>query len=198
MNDRLRTEAEILHRQKSGSDLLAENLKMVQHELEKAQSAGRMRLENEAAEAKAEVALLRKKNEKDTAEFMGSMKAWEATQAELRSALEASKEAEREATVKINQSTADIEELNQRITVYEEKMKLLNEQSSGGNKSTSESAVSNEMLQGQIVDLKSQLNALRNENVKLKEGLAKAKQAGQQYKQLADSAEKQVNFTKSL
>ena len=84
----------------------------------------------------------------------------------------------------------------QRITVYEEKMKLLNEQSSGGNKSTSESAVSNEMLQGQIVDLKSQLNALRNENVKLKEGLAKAKQAGQQYKQLADSAEKQVRLNR--
>ena len=113
MNDRLRTEQEILHRQKSGSDLLTENLKLLQHQLEKAQSADRMRLDNEAAETKAEVALLRKKNEKDTAEFMGSMKAWEATQAELRAALEASKEAERDATDKVNQSTAAIEDLNQ-------------------------------------------------------------------------------------
>ena len=113
MNDRLRTEQEILHRQKSGSDLLTENLKLLQHQLEKTQSAERMRLENEATETKAEVALLRKKNEKDTAEFMGSMKAWEATQAELRAALEASKEAERDAIDKVSQSTAAIEDLNQ-------------------------------------------------------------------------------------
>ena len=101
MNERLRTEAEILHRQKSSSDTLAENLKLVQHELEKAQSAGRMRLENDNADLKEELDLLRKKADGDKNEFMASMRAWEAQQTELRTALEASKEAERNATVKV-------------------------------------------------------------------------------------------------
>ena len=48
-----------------------------------------------------------------------------------------------------------------------------------------------------MIYFKSQLNALRNENVKLKEGLAKAKQAGQQYKQLADSAGKAGEIKKT-
>ena len=71
-------------------------------------------------------------------------------------------------------------------------MKLLKEQQSGKSGDSAEAAVSSELLQGEIVDLKSKLNALKNENVKLKEGLAKSKQANQQYKTLADSAEKQV------
>ena len=96
---------------------------------------------------------------------------------------------------------ADIEELNQRITVYEEKLKLLNEQSghkSGASGSGNESEVSSDLLQGQIVDLKSQVNALRNENIKMKETLAKEKQAQQQFKQLADSAEKQLLESNSV
>ena len=116
MNERLRTEADILHRQKSGSELLAENLKLMQHELEKAQSSSRMRLENENSDLREELGLVRKKKDQDHTEFMASMKAWEASTTEMRNDLEASKEAERIATIKVERSIADIEELNQRIT----------------------------------------------------------------------------------
>ena len=116
MNERLRTEADILHRQKSGSELLAENLKLMQHELEKAQSSSRMRLENENSDLREELGLVRKKKDQDHTEFMASMKAWEASTTEMRTNLEASKEAERIATIKVERSIADIEELNQRIT----------------------------------------------------------------------------------
>ena len=116
MNERLRTEADILHRQKSGSELLAENLKLMQHELEKAQSSSRMRLENENSDLREELGLVRKKKDQDHTEFMASMKAWEASTTEMRNDLETSKEAERIATIKVERSIADIEELNQRIT----------------------------------------------------------------------------------
>ena len=44
---RLQQECEILHRQKTGSALIAENLKMVQVQIEKGESEAKMRLEND-------------------------------------------------------------------------------------------------------------------------------------------------------
>ena len=43
-----------------------------------------------------------------------------------------------------------------------------------------------------VVDLQSQVNALKNETLKLKEHLSKARQATNQYKEIADASEKQV------
>ena len=58
---RLQQECEILHRQKTGSALIAENLKMVQVQIEKGESETKMRLENENSSMQKEVQLLRKK-----------------------------------------------------------------------------------------------------------------------------------------
>ena len=193
LNERLKAETEILHNQRSGSQLLADNLKMVQLELSKADSQRRMKLENENDALKQEMGLLRKKVEQENADFIASMKAWESTQAELRTQLDQSKESTRSREEELAQSNAEIEALRQKMTVYDEKLKLLNEQAASGDKMTAaESLVSAELTQGKLVDLQSQLNAAKNENVKLKDNLASARQATQQYKQLADAAEKQV------
>ena len=56
---RLEKECEILNRQKSGSSMIAENLKLVQVQLEKAESEARMRLQNQNDDLSKEVNLLR-------------------------------------------------------------------------------------------------------------------------------------------
>ena len=56
---RLEKECEILNRQKSGSSMIAENLKLVQVQLEKAESEARIRLQNQNDDLSKEVNLLR-------------------------------------------------------------------------------------------------------------------------------------------
>ena len=179
---RLEKEREILNRQTSGSAMIAENLKLVQLRLEQADSETKMRLQNQNEDLNKEINLLRKKIETEQDSYHKSVQAWEAAQLELRSKNDQLKESESEAKSQVEDLNNQIEEVKHQLKISEEKLALVQ------NSSKSTGVVDSE----KVVNLQSEVNALKNETIKLKEHLSKARQATNQYKEIADAAEKQV------
>ena len=182
---RLEKERDILHRQSSGSSMIAENLKMVQLQLEKSESESRMRLQNQNEDLNKEVNLLRKKLEQEQDKYHKSVQSWESAQLELRSKVDTLREVETNAKTQIEDLTNNIEDCRHQLKVAQEKLALVQAQGEGGS-----GIVDSE----KVVDLQSQVNALKNEVLTLKEQLSRARQATNQYKSIADTAEKQVSF----
>ena len=181
---RLISERDILQRQSSGSAMIAENLKMVQLQLEKSESESRMRLANQNEDLSREIGLLRKKLEQEQDKYHKSVQSWESAQLELRSKVDTLHEVEANAKTTIEELNANVEELRHQLKVSQEKLALVQAQADPGSSGIVDSE--------RVVDLQSQVNALKNEVLTLKEQLSRARQATNQYKSIADTAEKQV------
>ena len=181
---RMEKERDILQRQSSGSAMIAENLKMVQLQLEKSESESRMRLSNQNEDLSKEISLLRKKLEQEQDKYHKSVQSWESAQLELRSKVDTLREVETNAKTTIEDLNVNVEELRHQLKVSQEKLALVQAQADPGSSGIVDSE--------RVVDLQSQVNALKNEVLTLKEQLSRARQATNQYKSIADTAEKQV------
>ena len=181
---RMEKERDILQRQSSGSAMIAENLKMVQLQLEKSESEARMRLTNQNEDLSKEIGLLRKKLEQEQDKYHKSVQSWESAQLELRSKVDTLREVETNAKTTIEDLNVNVEELRHQLKVSQEKLALVQAQADPGSSGIVDSE--------RVVDLQSQVNAMKNEVLTLKEQLSRARQATNQYKSIADTAEKQV------
>ena len=184
---RLKQECEILHRQKTGSALIAENLKMVQVQIEKGESEAKMRLQNEKDALQKEVSLLRKKLDSEVESFKSSVQAWESSEKELRVQIENMKIKEIESKDNLDNTLKDLESTKEKLKHSEERLVELQATSVG-----SEIESTSKATDSKITELKNQILACKNESINLKEHLSKARNATAQYKKLADAAEKQV------
>ena len=122
---RLEKECEILNRQKSGSAMIAENLKLVQVQLEKAESQAKMRLQNQNDDLTKEVALLKKKLENEQDSYHKSVQAWESSQLELRSKLDQLKESEASAKAQVDELNSNLEDTRHQLKISQEKLALM-------------------------------------------------------------------------
>ena len=184
---RLQQECEILHRQKTGSALISENLKMVQVQIEKGESESKMRLQNEKDSLQKEVHLLRKKLDNEVESYKASVQAWEASERELRNEIQNMKTKECESTKAFDENLTALESTRTQLKLAEEKLAEV-QMTSGGTEVEATSRTS----ESKIADLQNQIIVLKNGTVNLKEHVSKARNATEQYKKLADAAEKQV------
>merc|ERR1712083_561205 len=148
-----------------------------------ADSETRMRLQNQNEDLNKEVNLLRKKLESEQESYHKSVQAWESAQLESRSKIDTLKESDANLKAQVEELNNSIEEVRHQLKISQEKLALVQAGSSSGS-----GMVDSE----KVVDLQSQVNALKNETLKLKEHLSKARQATNQYKEIADASEKQV------
>ena len=184
---RLQHECEILHRQKTGAALISENLKMVQVQIEKGESETKMRLQNERDTMQNEVKLLRKKLDNEVESYKSSVQAWEASEKELRGQIEEVKATNLHSQKSLKDTLEELKFTKEKLKSTEDKLAEAQIMSGGDDdKLTSRTSDS------KIADLKSQILVLKNETVSLKEHLSKARNTTEQYKKLADGAEKQV------
>ena len=109
---------------------------------------------------------------------------WESAQLELRSKVDTLREVETNAKTTIEDLNVNVEELRHQLKVSQEKLALVQAQADPGSSGIVDSE--------RVVDLQSQVNAMKNEVLTLKEQLSRARQATNQYKSIADTAEKQV------
>ena len=184
---RLQQECEILHRQKTGSALIAENLKLVQVQIEKGESEAKMRLQNEKDALQKEVVLLRKKLDSEVDTYKANVQAWEASQKELRDEIEDMNSKKSQTQKALEESLAAHLSTREQLKLTEEKL-TESQIMLGGSEDCSTSKTS----ESKLTDLKNQIISLKNEAANLKEHLSKARNATEQYKKLADAAEKQV------
>ena len=184
---RLQQECEILHRQKTGSALIAENLKMVQVQIEKGESETKMRLENENSSLQKEVQLLRKKLDNEIESYRSSVQAWESSEKELRDQIQTMREKDIHLQKSLEESIAATEGVREQLKLTENKLAETQVMLGGTEEQSATSTTDS-----QIAELKNQIILLKNESVNLKEHLSKARNATEQYKRIADAAEKQV------
>ena len=184
---RLQQECEILHRQKTGSALIAENLKMVQVQIEKGESETKMRLENENSSLQKEVQLLRKKLDNEIESYRSSVQAWESSEKELRDQIQTMREKDIRLQKSLEESIAATEGVREQLKLTENKLAETQVMLGGTEEQSATSTTDS-----QITELKNQIIVLKNESVNLKEHLSKARNATEQYKRIADAAEKQV------
>ena len=122
---RLEKECEILNRGKTSSAMITENLKLVQTQLEKAESEAMMRLQNQNEDLTKEVSLLRKKLEHEQDSYHKSVKAWESAQLELRSKVDTLKDNETKAQAQVDELTTNLEEVKHQLKISQEKLALM-------------------------------------------------------------------------
>ncbi len=121
---RLLQEKEILHRQKSSSALVLENLNLVKLSLEKSEDEKAMRLRNRNEDLEKEVGLLRKKIDSEQDEFRESVRAWEKSTQDLRDKLEEAQKVEKERQEELATLNVKMEEIKQVLGETQEKLEL--------------------------------------------------------------------------
>ena len=142
---RLLQEREILHRQKSSSAMVMENLNQIKLNLERAEAEKTMRLENRNDTLEKEAALLRKKLEDEQASFKQSVAAWEAAEKELRERLEEARTKEASVKEEAEALSAKLEEAKREMAETQEKLEMAENQLNSRGMSRQDSAQQSEV-----------------------------------------------------
>ena len=125
---RLLQEREILHRQKSSSALVMENLNQIKLNLERGEAEKTMRLENRNDTLEKETALLRKKLETEQDSYKQAVAAWEASEKELREKLEEARVREVASKEEAEAINAKVEEVKRELAETQEKLEMAENQ----------------------------------------------------------------------
>ena len=189
---RLLQETEILRRQKNSSDIVLQNLNMIKLNLERAEGEKVMRLQNRSDALEKEVALLRKKSEGERESHMEAVKAWESVQKDLNGKLEEGRNLQRELEEKLGAVMAEKEEKEQRLAETSEKLVLAETTLTSRGVTAIQRQESQLEASAKYRDLQLQLNQSKNDCNNLKQQLANSRSSSQQYKEIADSAEKRL------
>ncbi|XP_040583624.1 nucleoprotein TPR [Lepeophtheirus salmonis] len=179
-------EREVFYRERKSSAIVTQNLKQIQLHLERDEDEAKMRLQNQNDGLSKEISLIQKKLVANSEAFRESVSAWENTQKELRTKLDEAASKETQANDEIKTLKNDIEEVRKELKEANEKLEL------AGRSSSTPTPIQHPPTSGKIRDLELLLNQSKNEVKSLKDQLINARQAVNQFKDLANSAEKRL------
>merc|ERR1712088_175511 len=143
--------------------------------------------ENENSSLQKEVQLLRKKLDNEIESYRSSVQAWESSEKELRDQIQTMREKDIHLQKSLEESITATEGVREQLKLTENKLAETQVMLGGTEEQSATSTTDS-----QITELKNQIIVLKNESVNLKEHLSKARNATEQYKRIADAAEKQV------
>lgn len=190
---RLIQENEILHRQKTSSSMVMENLNLVKLNLERQEQERNMRLENKNEALEKEVALLRKKLDAEEENYKQAVQAWEKAQNDLRLKLDEAMANEKEAVEKVANLQTQFDESRLQLTETQEKLELAESSLAGRGVKAMSRQESQPEVSAKVRDLQLQLTQSKNEVNNLKIQLNSSKEACANFKNLAESAEKRLS-----
>ncbi|TRY63999.1 hypothetical protein TCAL_07159 [Tigriopus californicus] len=190
---RLIQENEILHRQKTSSSMVMENLNLVKLNLERQEQERNMRLENKNEALEKELALLRKKLDGEEENYRSAVQAWEKAQSDLRLKLDEAMANEKEAVEKVTNLQAQFDESRLQLTETQEKLELAESSLAGRGVKAMSRQENQPEVSAKVRDLQLQLTQSKNEVNNLKIQLNSSKEACANFKNLAESAEKRLS-----
>merc|ERR1719187_1537799 len=198
---RLLAEREVLHREKSSSGRIVANLQQIQLNMERGEEEGKARLQALNDNLQKEVDLLRKRLEAEQDQFRESVRVWEATNRELREKVDGAVAGEKAAMEQMKTVTATMDTLQAELKGTSEQLQMAESRLAGrGQGPTARQASVSEYSgagSGRLRDVELLLAQTRQELKGVKDQLAEARHQSEEFKNIAEVAEKRMVETGS-